>query len=513
MRQLVTRTASGIPPDRTTSRLSLGMLAQLPGTVARPRFAPRSLNTGILHLGCGSFHRAHQALATQHAMAAYTDPQWGIAAVAMNSSTVVDALRAQDNLYTTLLHENGDARVEVVGTITEAVHAPSDRMGVPQRIADRNIKIVTLTVTASGYCVSPVTGRLDLECEQVQHDMRHPDNPVTPVGMITSGLDRVRRRGGRPPVIISCDNLTGNGRNLRGAVIDFASLRDRTLADWIARNVQFPSSVVDRIVQPTSPADPANTRNWLGGIEDQASVSAEPFMNWTIEDFEGERPHWEVAGARFVNDVTDYEMAKLRLLNGTHLLLAYVGGLAGYRTIADAVADPGLAALAEQFMLGEQGPTLTLPPAELSRTVDELMRRFRNPAIAQDVTRVGRNGSDKMMPRVVAALNENIAAGRPTPGATLLIAAWIRWFSTARRPGAVMRLEDPRENSLVASADAAAPHRSAQAFLQRTDIFGTLPQGERVQQQVGDALAELTRDGVDATVRRRLLPGWERSVA
>lgn len=503
--------ASEIPADRVIPRLSAENLARLPGGVARPGFAPRSLTTGILHLGCGSFHRAHQALATQHAMNAAGDPRWGIAAVAMTRPTVVNALRAQDNLYTTLLHEDGQARVEVVGAITETVHAPTDRIGVPARLADPRIKIVTLTVTAGGYCISPVTGRLDIACEAVHHDIRCPATPMTPIGMLARGLEAVRRRGGPPPVVISCDNLCENGRKLRAAVIDLAALRDETLADWIARNVQFPNSVVDRIVQPGTAADLAVARNCLGGIEDHAPVSAEPFMTWTIEDFDGERPCWEQAGAHFVNDVTDYELAKLRLLNGTHMLLAYLGGLAGYRTIAAASADPVLSGLARQFMLREQGPTLALTPAELDRTVDGLIRRFRNPAICHDMTRVGRHGSDKMVPRVVTAMCENIAAGRPTPGAELLIAAWIQWFTAAGRPGAVMEIVDAHADSLTAAAAQPDPYLRAAEFLRRTDIFGTLPESSRVQRAVGAALAELARDGVQATVRRRLAPEFERS--
>ncbi|MFB7724881.1 mannitol dehydrogenase family protein [Nocardia sp. NPDC056100] len=505
-------TATDLPPAPPVPRLSEAVLGRLPSGVTRPGFAPRSLTKGILHLGCGSFHRAHQALVTQHAIDAVSDPRWGIVSVAMARPMVVDALRSQDNLYTTLLHDDGQARVEVVGTIVEGVHAPSDRLGVPSRIADPGIKIVTLTVTASGYCVSPVTGRLDLDCDQVRHDLRHPRRPVTPIGMLVYGLAEVRRRGGTPPVVLSCDNLCANGRTLRAAVIDFAALRDGGLADWIARNVQFPNSVVDRIVQPATPADPAAARNWLGGIEDQAPVSAEPFMTWTIEDFDGDRPRWDLAGAHFVNDVTDHELAKLRLLNGTHMLLAYLGALAGYRTVAAAAADPTLGALARQFMLCEQGPTLSLPPAELRRTVDELMIRFRNPAICHDMTRVGRNGSDKMMPRVVAALRDNVAAGRPTPAAALLIAAWIRWFTAARAADAVMEVIDPRANSLTPLADVADSHLCAQRFLQRTDIFGTLPEPDRLQRQVGDALADLTHEGVDVAVRRRLTSVLEGSV-
>ncbi|RDI53428.1 mannitol dehydrogenase family protein [Nocardia mexicana] len=490
-------------------RLSAENLPQLPPGVVRPKFALGSLATGIVHLGCGSFHRAHQALATQHAIAATGDPRWGIASVAMSRPDVVTALRAQDNLYTTLLNDGGRVRAEVVGTITEAVHAPSDPIGVARRIADPRVRVVTLTVTTDGYCVSPVTGRLDTGCDRVVRDLRRRARPQTPIGMVVAGLAEVRRRGGIPPVLISCDNLSANGHQLRSAVIDFAALTDDRLADWIARNVRFPCSVVDRIVQPGTAADAAVARNWLGGIDDRTPVSAEPFLTWTIEDFDGERPHWEAAGAQFVGDVTDHELAKLRLLNGTHMLLAYLGALAGYPTIAQAAADPALAALARQFMLCEQAPTLALSGAELRSTVDELVRRFRNPAIRHDMTRVGRNGSDKLLPRVVAAMSDNVAARRPTPAAVLLIAAWIRWFDVARTDDAVMRLIDTRADALAGPAAEADPHRRAELFLARTDIFGAVPDLERVQREVGDALAELGRDSVPEVVRRRLLPEFE----
>ncbi|MBB5912077.1 fructuronate reductase [Nocardia transvalensis] len=492
-------------------RLSARNLSRLPPGVARPQFAPSALSTGIVHLGCGAFHRAHQALATQHAIGADGDRRWGIAAIAMSSPDVVTALRAQDNLYTTLLHDGGRTRAEVVGTITEAVHAPTDPVGVARRIADPRVRVVTLTVTTDGYCVSPVTGRLDAGCDRVVADLRRRARPGTAIGMLVAGLAEVRRRGGIPPAVISCDNMTANGRQLRSAVMDFAALHDDRLAAWIGRNVRFPCSVVDRIVQPGSATDAAVARNWLGGIDDRAPVSAESFLTWTIEDFDGERPRWEAAGARFVGDVTDHEKAKLRLLNGTHLLLAYLGASAGHATIAQAAADPALAALARQFMLCEQAPTLALSGAELHRTVDDLLRRFRNPAIRHDMTRVGRNGSDKLRPRVVAAMSDNIAVRRPTPAAILTIAAWIRWFEAPCADGAVMRPDDPRAEELAGLAAEADPHRRAELFLRRADIFGAIPDRDRVARAVGDAVTELSRDSVTDVVRRRLLPEFEGS--
>ncbi|WP_460723924.1 mannitol dehydrogenase family protein [Nocardia heshunensis] len=485
----------------------------LPRDVTRPPFTPGLLGTGIVHLGCGAFHRAHQALITQHAMTATGDRNWGIAAVAMSSPDVVGALRAQDNLYTTLLRDESAVRAEVVGAITAAVHAPSDRIGVVRRVADPRVRIVTLTVTTGGYCLSPTTGRLDSGSDPVRHDLRCTAKPCTAIGMLVGGLAAVRRRGGTPPVVLSCDNLAANGRQLRSAVTDFAALRDDRLATWIDRHVQFPSSVVDRIVASDDSEDDAAARSRLGGVDDRAPVSAEPFMTWTIENFDGERPRWDLAGANYVADVSDHELAKLRLLNGTHLLLAYLGALAGHRTIAEAGADPILRALARQFMLYEQGPTVRLPDAELRRTVEDLLRRFRNPAIRHEMTRVGRNGSEKMLPRVAAAMRENLATGRPTPGAALLIAAWIRWFDLCGTAGAAMEVVDPRAPELARLAAIPDPHRRARAFLARTDIFGPLPHLGHIQQEVGDALTELINDNVTEVISRRLRPESEGRVA
>ncbi|MFF0493471.1 mannitol dehydrogenase family protein [Nocardia sp. NPDC004068] len=490
-------------PD-SVPRLTPERLPTLPPGVRRPPFRPAELGTGIVHLGCGAFHRAHQALITQHAIAATGDRRWGIAAVAMSRPDIVETLRAQGNLYTVLLREGDRVRAESVGAIRAAVHAPSDPLGVARRIADPRVHVVTLTVTASGYCVCPATGRLDADCDPVVHDLRRRHEPYSPIGILVEGLAAIRRGGGRPPTVLSCDNMAANGHRLRRAAIEFAALRDDRLAGWIDRNVQFPCSVVDRIVPPATAADIAVTRTCLGGLEDRAPVCAEPYLAWTIEDFDGERPAWELGGAEFVTDVADRERAKLRLLNGTHLLLAYLGGLAGHATVADACADPSLGALAHRFLCAEQGPTVRLPEAEIRRAADRLLRRFRNRSIRHDLSRVGRDGSDKLFPQIVAPMLDNIAAGRPTPIAALVIAAWIHGFASATAP------LDHRAADLIELAHVPDPHRRASAVLARGDIFGESPDHARVR-AVGDALAELARDDLTTVVRRRLGPDWEGS--
>jgi fructuronate reductase len=324
--------------------------------------------------------------------------------------------------------------------------------------------------------------------------------------MLARGLDVVRRRGGAPPVILSCDNVTANGTTLRGAVVDFAALCDDRLAGWIAAAVRFPCTVADRIVAPTGTTDLQVAWRHLGGVEDRVPVSAEPFLDWTIEDFDGARPRWERAGARFVSDVTQRQLAKLRLLNGTHMLLAYLGALRGHATVAEACGDPLLAALSRQFMMAEQGPTLMLPVTELHRIADELMRRFGNSAIRHDLARVGRNGSDKMTSRVTDAMRQNLAHGRPTPASILLIAGWIRLLGADIDPATA--LVDPRRDELasIARIFADRPQQLASAFLDRSDIFGTFADRASVQRELSRALADTAHGDVAGAVRRRLAP-------
>ena len=497
------------PTNLAGVRLSLRTLDRLPASVARPKFSPAELTRGIIHLGCGSFHRAHQALLTQHVMNENGDLRWGIESVAISSKSVVGAMQAQDNIYTVLFADSESKSVEVVGSIGWTVHSPTDDIGVPHRIASPQTKIVTLTVTEGGYCISPVSGRLELNSPQVCYDLAHTNRPAGVIGMVARGLDLVRLRGGRPPVIMSCDNMVGNGTRLRQAVIDFAANSDDALAEWIGRNVQFPSSAVDRIVVPPSESDLTAVQQLLGGTEDRVPVVAEPFMNWIIEDIDGERPEWERAGVRFVSDANCYASGKLRLLNGTQILLAYVGALAGYRTIGEAIADPVLGAMAYQFMLTEQGPTLAMPPDELAHVARDLVKRFSNPALCHEITRVGRNASAKLALRITDPMRENMTAGRMTPFAALFLACWISGFITGSdASGCLSAVVESRRNELtsLAMANAHDPLRLAQAFVRRSGIFGELFVSESLERQIADTLDELWTDDTIAVAGRRLLP-------
>ncbi len=501
--------AAGISSRADASpRLSLATLRDLPRTVRRPGFDVAALRPGILHLGCGAFHRAHQAVFTQRAIEAKpaaTPPAWGIISASLQRPTMRDALQPQDGLYTVLERAPHGAGATVVGTLSEVVFAQENPAALLARFTDPAIRLVTLTVTSSGYCLDPATERLAVHHPDIQKDLHGP-LPCSALGVLVAGLAKIHKAGRRPPVVLSCDNLHGNGRILRQAAIDYAALFDDELAGWIASSVQFPCSMVDRITPATTEADMGDAAAALG-MFDAAPVCAEPFRQWVIEDFAGPRPAWEAAGAEFVPDVAPWEASKLRLLNGTHMAIAYLGSLAGMQVVAEFVEDPVFAAYALRFMLAEQQPTLPPSRHDINAYAHQLMQRWRNPSIAHQLSRVGRNGSEKLQPRLLASLQENLEAGRPAPCTLLAVAAWICCASGCVGHGHAAETEDPligRMQALGAAAGGDAERLTA-SVLAMEDVFGRdLPRLEAFRVGLTQAVGNLQRMGPHATVKALL---------
>jgi len=498
--------------DKTTpigarDSLSLAALDALPDTVRRPNFDVTRLQPGILHLGCGAFHRAHQAVVTQRAIEAGGKEalSWGIASASLMRPTTPDTLAQQDGLYTVLERGSSGTKAEVVGSLTEAFYAPEDERGLPQRLADPSTRIVTLTVTAGGYSLESASGRLQADHPDIQHDLE-AERPKTVIGTLVHGLDGVRQSGHQPPVVMSCDNLSSNGSTIRQAVIDCAALKNDKLAAWIENSVQFPNTMVDRIVPATTDEDRKAAREALG-FEDAAPVSAEPYLQWVIEDFDGERPRWEAGGAELVGNVEPWEMTKLRLLNGTHMVLAYLGGLADLGTISEVTNDPLLSAFALRFMLEEQAPTLPSSCPDPERYAKLLLKRWRNPALRDDVRRIGRNGSEKLAMRILRPLSENLRAGRPSPCSILAIAGWIRWFALRDTSGTKVKLNDPlaaQFRDLCEEVGEDHP-RLAKAFLSIEGVFGPeLPHHEELVAELGRALSDLHLYDLRSVIAARL---------
>lgn len=497
---------SSLPANLATPRhprLSLETLGRVAAGARRPAFDPAALRIGMAHIGCGAFHRAHQAVFTQRAIEAEGGSRpapWGIAAISMKSNRVRRALLPQDGLYTVLKRGPQGTSAEVVGSLRSVVFAPDAGGALPFLLSLPVIRLVTLTVTSAGYCLDAETGRLATDEPAILSEIKGGP-PRTAVGLLVKALEKVKAAGRRPPVILACDNIPQNGQALRHAVVDYAGLKCDKLASWIEREVQFPSSVVDRIVPAPNASDWFDAADLIG-LRDQATVATEPFRQWVIEDFVGPRPLWEAAGAEFVTDVTAWESSKIRMLNGTHLAISYLGTMAGLQTVADVMSDADLARYIKHLMFAEI--ISTIPPAghDLAAYGRQLLARWQNPAVGHELARVGRNSSDKMHPRLLQPLLENLAAGRPVDAAVLAVAAWVCcmcWPQCDRHP-----LEDPLALQLRGMGQAAAGCADALAtsVLTINSIFGSLSRSDDFRCRLAGGIALLQRVGARDAARR-----------
>ena len=333
---------------------------------------------GIAHLGLGGFHRAHQAILTQRALDVAPGP-WAISGTSLRSAAVRDALLPQDCLYTLVENDGTEERASVVGVVHEALFAPEDGRRLLDRLAAPSTRIVTVTVTEKGYCHNPATGELDLAHPDIEADLGPGDPPRSTLGWLVRGLEqrRAARAGGL--TVLCCDNMARNGSTLHGLGPQFAQRVDPDLAAWIEDEVRFPNSMVDRIV-PAATAASLDHAAELLGLRDEAAVRAEAFVQWVIEDeFAAGRPRWEVAGAELVQDVRPYQELKLRLLNGAHSAIAYLGALVGKPFVADVMADPELARFIRRLMLEDIAPLTPAPPGfDIEGYVQALLQRFAN---------------------------------------------------------------------------------------------------------------------------------------
>lgn len=439
----------------TVKRLSNATLAEVHGDVTTPRYDRRALTPGIVHFGPGAFHRAHQAAYADAVLAG--DPRWSISAVALNSTGVADALRPQDGLYTlALLQET--PRYRIIGSIAELLTA-ADPARIAARLAAPSTRLVTATVTEKGYCLTP-EGALDFDHPAVRRDLQG-GTPTSLIGWIVHGLARRREEKADGLTILSCDNLAANGRRLQVAVLDLARAYDADLARWIAGEVRFPSSMVDSITPATDEALRARAAA-ASGLRDAWPIQREAFTQWVIEDdFAGPRPPFDTGGAQFVSSVTQFEEAKLRLLNGAHSSLAYLGALRGHETVRDAMADAPLAAFAEALMREDIAPTLAMTPPGY---IDAVLNRFRNPAIRHLLSQIAWDGSQKLPIRLFVTIADARAAGRPVDRLALPVAAWAKFL--AREGPAYQPLVDPLGDRLVPLARA-----GVDALVERSGVF------------------------------------------
>ena len=464
------------------------------GLPARLHHTPSAEPAGIVHLGLGAFFRAHGAIYVEQAMAA-SGGDWGIVGVSLQSPGTRDRLAPQGWAYTALQLGPEGETAQVVTVLRDVLVAPENPQAVLDAMTAPAVRIVSLTVTEKGYCHEPSTGRLNADHPDIRHDLDNP-LPRSAPGFLVRAL-QARRAAGIPPfTVLCCDNLPENGHVVRGVVLDLARLIDPDLAAWIEAQGAFPSTMVDRIVPATTPADLDRVET-LTGRRDEAPVMHEPFRQWVVEDrFCNGRPDLGAVGVQLVDDVTPFEHMKLRMLNGTHSSLAYLGYLAGHQTIADTMADPVMAQFVDRLWRSEIIPALTPPPGpDLAAYADALAARYANPAIRHRTWQIAMDGSQKLPQRILGTIAEGRAAGRPVPGLTLAVAAWMRYASGRDEAGGTIEVKDPLAPQMAAlwRDDPAA---TVDGFLALSQVFpAVLRDDAGFRADLTDALTQLVRDG------------------
>lgn len=501
----------------TQPSLSLANLYRLPAD-AMPAVRPDRVRPGVVHLGLGAFHRAHQAVYTEQAMAA-AGGDWGIVGVAQRSRDVLDRLAAQNGLYSVVTTSAAGARARVIGALTELRHAASEAESVVARIADPGVRVVTLTVTEKAYQLD-ATGMLQVD-DELRAQLTGRRAPTLVPALLVRGLmARVAAESG-PLAVVCCDNLANNGERLHGMVtqaltvaatpVDGLRPADATLAEATLAvcggDIAFPCTMVDRIVPATTEQTLATARANLG-LVDLAPVVAEPFRQWVVQDiFPGGRPAWEQSGAIMTDDVAPWEMLKLRVLNAVHSALAYLGALAGKQTIAEALAMPGAAELLGRFVTDDVFPTLVVPPGEsLGRYGRTVFDRFANPTIAHRTLQVAMDGSQKLPYRVLGTIADRRVTGAMPNTAALVLAAWMRFVRGSADDGSALPLQDPAADRLrVAIAEAPdSPSGLADALFGVDEVFGDLAEDDELRAAVVEWLTALDKHGAAGTIRAAL---------
>lgn len=483
-----------VPAASELPRLSAATMAALPPEVVRPNYDRANIRIGIVHFGPGAFHRAHQAVYLDELLA--DQPDWAICGVSLNSRDVRDALRPQDGLYTlALLGERPQLRV--IGSIPELLCARDEAAAVLARLADPAVRLVTLTVTEKGYCLAG--DDLDFANPDIVHDLAAPEAPHSAIGYLVAGLRARHRLGLKPYTVLSCDNLPDNGGKLRRATLQFAHRIDPASAAWIEAEVAFPRSMVDSI----TPASDDGLRERVSaqlGLADAWPVQREAYTQWVVEDhFCNGRPALERAGVTLSDDIAGYDRAKLRLLNGPHSTLAYLGSLLGLETVADAMRHRQLAAFVETLMRQDIVPSLpALRGFDPQAYVGAILERFRNPAIRHLLSQIAWDGSQKLPVRLLGTIADALAAGRRIDRLCLPIAAWMQFVQ--RQAGQGVALVDPLAKTLAtlggrASGDARA---DVATFLALDAMFAPLSGDQRFVAEVCAAYAALGEATPDA---------------
>jgi mannitol 2-dehydrogenase len=476
------------------------MTNKTPPAVAMPGYDRKKLTPGIVHIGLGNFHRAHQAVYLDDLFAKGLGHDWAIlgAGVREGDAKMRDALVAQDCLSTVIELDPNGHKARRIGAMTGFIEVQPDNAALIAAMAEPSIRIVSLTVTEGGYFVDPATGRFDPGAPEIVADARSPDRPATAFGAILAAL-RLRRDAGTPPfTVMSCDNLPGNGHVTQDAVAGLAALSDPKLADWVRANVAFPNGMVDRITPATGPRERALARSL--GLDDPVPVTCEPFRQWVLEDdFPAGRPPLEEVGVTFTPHVHAYEAMKIRILNGGHAIIAYPAGLMDIELVHEAMVHPLVSGFLSKVEREEIIPFVPpVPNTSLDAYFASVNDRFSNPEIADTVRRLCLDGSNRQPKFILPSLRDNLSAGKVPRGLVLETALWCRYCAGVTDSGASIAPNDPNWERLTAVAKAAKSDPSV--WLGMDDIYGATGRNSDLIAAFGAALNDLWARGTEAVL-------------
>jgi len=481
--------------------LSNKTLADLPADIVRPEYDRAKLTPGILHIGLGNFHRAHQSWYLHRLMQMGLAQDWAIigAGVRPYDEAQRQKMAAQDYLTTLIeLDLESGTSAEVVGSMIDYIEIVEGNRPLIERMTEADIRIVALTVTEGGYYIDPATNGFDASHPDIVHDAANPEKPLTAFGAIIAALKIRRDRGIGPFTGQCCDNLQGNGAILRQTLVSLAKLSDPDLADWIDKNCSFPNSMVDCIVPATGPNEIAMAREF--GIDDAVPVTHESFRQWVIEDkFCAGRPDWDKAGAVFSDAVHDYEAMKIRILNGGHQILANAGELLGLETIADCMAHPLIAKFLSKVEHEDIAPHVkSVPDMQPDAYIDLIAKRFANPAILDTTRRVAFDGSSRHTGFILPILRDGLESGGSVEGLSLVEAIWARMCAGTREDGSEIEANDPFWDDLMATAQKAKSEPLV--WLEMSQTYGDLADQKRFSDAFSRWLTLIWDEGVEAAL-------------
>ena len=487
-----------------TVRLSLSNLSSLPSNVARPRYDRARLTPGILHFGVGNFHRSHQAVYLDDLFNMGLDHDWALvgAGVFEGEKRGRDVLKAQDWLTTVVEQDAGHMQARVTGAMTDFL-VPGDTKAIVAKLADANIRIVSLTITEGGYFIDAATGHFDAGHPDIVADAKNPESPKTVFGLILAGLKRRKAENTPPFTIMCCDNIPHNGHVTKDAVCGLAKLSDPGFAAWIETNVAFPNGMVDRITPATTDRERAMLRDEFG-VEDGWPVFCEPFKQWVLEDkFPLGRPALEKAGVQFVDDVSPFELMKIRILNGGHATIAYPAGLMDIHFVHEAMQNDLVRGFLAKLEREEIIPTVPpVPGTDLGDYFKLIDRRFSNPKIGDTVRRLCLDGSNRQPKFIIPTIADRLKAGGGVAGLALESALWCRYCFGTSDSGKIIEPNDPNWDRLQAASKAAKA--DASAWLAMEDIYGAVGRSAVFAAAFAAALDALWKDGTEAVLKRYL---------